>query len=93
MFKEIYEKGEDWSCFLSVWCSETYVWYAFIWCSCAYAATGVLISPQPDQEGNKLGRMSGTRAISTTSRRELSSSCFSCKARHQKKFTLFWQKY
>ena len=38
--------------------------------------TGVLTSPQPDQEGNKLGIMSGTRAISTTSRRELSSSFF-----------------
>ena len=38
--------------------------------------TVVLISPQPDQEGNKLGRMSGTRAISTTWRRELSSSFF-----------------
>jgi len=36
----------------------------------------MLISPQPDQEGNKLGSMSGTRAISTTSRRELSSSFF-----------------
>jgi len=35
--------------------------------------TGVLISPYPDQEGNKLGSMSGTRAISTTSRRVLSS--------------------
>ena len=33
--------------------------------------TGVLISLQPDQEGNKLGSMSGTRAISTTSRRQL----------------------
>ena len=40
------------------------------------ANTGVLISPQPDQEGNKLWNMSGTRAISTTSRRELSSSFF-----------------
>ena len=38
--------------------------------------TGVLISPQPDQEGNKPGSMSGTRAISTTSRREMSSSFF-----------------
>jgi len=36
----------------------------------------VLISPSPDQEGNKLGSMSGTRAISTTSRRELSSNYF-----------------
>jgi len=34
----------------------------------------VLISPYPDQEGNSLGNMSGTRAISTTLRRELSSS-------------------
>jgi len=38
--------------------------------------TGVLISLQPDQEGNKLGSMSGTRTISTTSRRELSSFFF-----------------
>ena len=38
--------------------------------------TGVLISPKPDQEGNKLGSMSGTSAISTTWRRELSSSFF-----------------
>jgi len=37
--------------------------------------TGVLISPMPDQEGNKLGSTSGMCAISTTSRREL-SSCF-----------------
>ena len=36
--------------------------------------TGVLTSPWPDQEGNKLRSMSRTRAISTTSRRELSSS-------------------
>ena len=32
----------------------------------------MLISPQPEQEGNNLGNMSGTRAISITSRRELS---------------------
>ena len=38
--------------------------------------TGVLISSYPDQEGNKLGSMWGTRAISTISRRELSSSFF-----------------
>ena len=38
--------------------------------------TGVLTNPQPDQEGNKLGSMSGTRALSTTSRRELSSRFF-----------------
>ena len=58
-------------------------------------STGVLISPLPDQEGNKLGSMSGTRAISTTSRRELSSSFFFflCKARHRRKFTPFWQKH
>ena len=49
--------------------------------------TRVLISPQPDQEGNKLGSMSGTRAISTTSRREMSSSFFPCKARRRRKFT------
>jgi len=38
--------------------------------------TEMLVSPEPDQEGSKLGSMSGTRAISTTSRRELSSSSF-----------------
>jgi len=37
--------------------------------------------------------MSGTRAISTTSRCELSSSCFSCKARRRRKFTPLWQKH
>ena len=35
--------------------------------------------------------MSGTRAISTKSRRELSSSFFSCKVRRRMKFTPFWQ--
>jgi len=40
------------------------------------ATTGVLISPYPDKEGNKLGSISGTPAISTISRRELSSSFF-----------------
>ena len=56
-----------------------------------YKSTGVLISPQSDQEGKKLGSMSGTRAISTTSRRELSSSPppFPCKARRRRKFTPF----
>jgi len=35
-----------------------------------------------------------TRAISTTSRREVSSSFFfSCKTRHRRKFTPFWQKH
>ena len=33
-----------------------------------------LVSPQPDQEGNNLGSTYRTRAISTTSGRELSSS-------------------
>jgi len=37
--------------------------------------------------------MSGTRAISTKSRHELSSSFFSCKARRRRKFTPFWQKH
>ena len=41
-----------------------------------HVRTGVLVSPEPDQEGNQLGSMSGTRAISTTSRRELSSFFF-----------------
>ena len=36
----------------------------------------MLISPYPDQEGNKLESMPGTSAISTKSRRELSSSFF-----------------
>ena len=57
-----------------------------------FILTVVLISPWRDQEGNKLGSMSGTRAISTTSRRELSSSFFSCKARRRRKFTPCWQK-
>jgi len=39
-------------------------------------ATGVLISPWPDQGGNNLGSMSETHVISTTSRRELSSFFF-----------------
>ena len=47
----------------------------------AYLNTRVLISPKPDQEGIKLGSMSGTRPISTTSRRDLSSSFFSLPAR------------
>ena len=34
----------------------------------------MLITPWPDQKGNKLVSLSGTRAISTTSSRELSSS-------------------
>jgi len=38
--------------------------------------TAVLISPYPVQERNKLGSMSGTRAISTTSSCELSSGFF-----------------
>jgi len=42
----------------------------------SYTSTVVLISPYPDQEGNKISRMSGTRAISKTSRRELSSDFF-----------------
>jgi len=42
----------------------------------ASVLTGVLISPQLDQGGIKFGSMSGTRAISTTSRRELSLSIF-----------------
>ena len=42
----------------------------------SYTSTGVLISPQPDQEGNNLRSMSGTRTTSTTSRRELSSRFF-----------------
>jgi len=62
-------------------------------CSTLILPTGVLISPEPDQEGNKPGNMSGTRAISTTSRRELSSRFFSCKARRRRKFTPFWQKH
>jgi len=43
--------------------------------------TGVLLRSWPDQEGNKLGSTKGTRAISTTSRRELSSSFFFSPAR------------
>jgi len=60
----------------------------------ASVLTGVLISPQLDQGGIKFGSMSGTRAISTTSRRELSLSIFFfCKTRRWGKLTPFWQKY
>ena len=45
-------------------------------CTCHTNCSGVLISPEPNKEGNKLGSMSGTREILTTSRRELSSSFF-----------------
>ena len=38
--------------------------------------TGVLISPLPDQEGNKPGSMSGTHAISTTTRDAKSHQVF-----------------
>jgi len=38
--------------------------------------TGVFLRPLPNQEGNKLGSMSGTRANSATWRRELSSILF-----------------
>ena len=55
--------------------------------------TGVLTSLQPDQAGNKLVSMSGTRAFPTKSKNELSSSFFSCKARRQRKFMPFWQKH
>ena len=48
--------------------------YQFTYASVYFVLAGVLISPQPDKEGKKLGSMSGTRAILTTSRRELSSS-------------------
>ena len=34
-----------------------------------------------------------TRTISTTSRRELSSNFFPCKARRRRKFTPFWKKH
>jgi len=45
--------------------------------------------PLDRPEGNNFGSMSGTRAISTTSRREISSILFSCKARRRRKFTPF----
>jgi hypothetical protein len=44
----------------------------------------MLISPYPGQERKKLGSMSGTRAISTTSRRELSSRFFSLQGKAPK---------
>ena len=50
--------------------------------------TGVLINPYPDQEGDNLGSMSGTRAISTTSSSEQSLSP-PRKARSRRKFMLF----
>jgi len=54
---------------------------------------GLLISPQPDQVGNKLGSMSGTRAISTKSRRELSSSIFSLQGKALKEIHAIRQKH
>jgi len=43
----------------------------------SWSGYGLISTPiLPDQEGIKLGSMPGTRAISTTSRRELSSSFF-----------------
>ena len=49
-----------------------------------FDVTGVLISSYPDQEENKFRKMSGIRAISTTSRRELSSDFFSLQGKAPK---------
>jgi len=60
-------------------CAEKEVWDrngVVSWIAVLFRCTGVLTSPYPDQERNKLGTMSGTRAISTTSRRKLSTSFF-----------------
>jgi len=43
-------------------------------------------SPEPDHEGNNLGSMSRASAISTTSRRELSSSSFFLQGKEPKEF-------
>ena len=55
---------------------------------------GLLISPYPDQEGNKHGSMSETHARFPQHR---DASChqvfFSCKARRRRKFTLFRLKH
>jgi len=70
--------------------SSMYVTYV----SLIIQLTRVLISPYPNQEGNKLGSMSRMHAILTASRCELSSSSPSpCKARCRRKFTPFWQKH
>ena len=55
-----------------------FTWTLFVFRTSEVTSTilGVLISPYTDQEGKKLGSMSGTPAISTTSRRELSSRGF-----------------
>ena len=42
MFKEIYDKGKDWLCFLHVWCLETYVMCFYMICSCAQAAIWIV---------------------------------------------------
>jgi len=64
--------------------------YLFDICLLLYRSADKSLS---DQEGNKLGSVSRTRVISTTSRRELPSSLYSCKARRRRKFTPFWQKH
>ena len=61
---------------------------------CFFIYSWVLISPWPDQEGNKLGSMSRTNVISTTSRRDMSSSPppLPREARRRRKFTPFGRK-
>jgi len=69
--------------FKYVWSSERNFYYCLVSnlhitqsCTNFSYYIGVLISLYPDQEGNNLGSMSGTRPVSTTFRRELLSSYF-----------------
>ena len=55
----------------------------------ASVLTVVLVGPQPDQGGNKVGSMRGTLAISTTSRRELSLSFFMLQGKGPKEINAF----
>ena len=61
-------------------CASVYIFWepqtpGALWV-CPDLFPGALISPQPDQEVKNIGIISRTPAISTTSRRELSSSFF-----------------
>jgi len=60
-----------------------------LWTLCSSYVTQNYIYRGADKSLARPGSMSGTRAISTKLRRELSSSLFSCKARRRRKFTPF----
>ena len=79
---------------VSAWGTAVWLMYTGGQCPRRRVKTLNMCSRNPCcQEGNKLGSMSGTRAISTTARRGMSSRIFSCKARHRRKFTPFSQQH